>query len=157
MAMNRIALGSLIFNTHYNYNHLERQILCRKSKLYSGQPRILTILSSNEGCTLKELSAMCHIGMPSLSVSVRNMEKTGLVRKGSGLRNQQLFLTEEGHRRALLFHEEIDRFYKAYVDSVGEERSQVLFDALLEYNQFIEAYMGLEPTEPVEAGVPKIG
>lgn len=147
MATNRIALGSLLFNTHYNYNHLERQIFCKKANLYSGQPRILTILGSNQGCTLKTLSALSHIGMPSLSVSVRNMEKSGLIRKGSGLRNQQLFLTELGEERAMIFHKEIDDFYKAYIEAVGEESSQALFDSLLKYNQFIETYMGLEPSD----------
>ena len=153
MATNRIALGSLLFNTHYNYNHLERQIFCKKANLYSGQPRILTILGSNQGCTLKTLSALSHIGMPSLSVSVRNMEKSGLIRKGSGLRNQQLFLTELGEERAMIFHNEIDKFYKAYIEAVGEESSQALFDSLMKYNQFIETYMGVEPTTP-EPGIP---
>ena len=144
MATNRIALGSLLFNTHYNYNHLERQIFCKKANLYSGQPRVFTSLFRQ---LLTASTLTLPVMMPSLSVSVRNMEKSGLIRKGSGLRNQQLFLTELGEERAMIFHKEIDDFYKAYIEAVGEESSQALFDSLLKYNQFIETYMGLEPSD----------
>ena len=141
MEFDRLALGSLIFNTNKSFSRYERLLPCNKASLYSGQPRILTVLKDNEGCTLKELSNKCNIGMPSLSVSVRNMEKMGLLEKGPGLRNQQIFLTEEGHKRVQLFHEEIDGFFKSFVSAVGEDKAQQLLDRLQDFYGYIEDYM----------------
>ena len=152
MKFSRIGLGSLFFNTTVNFNHMERAKPCAKANLYSGQPRILTVLSDHEGCTLRDLSDFCHIGMPSLSVSVRNMEKAGLIVKGPGLRNQQLMLTDEGRGKVQVFHEEIDRFFSSYFEAVGEEKAHQFFDRLKEFNRYIEIYMsdiwGETPDDP---------
>ncbi len=130
--MNRIQFGSLIFSLMYEFSKMERK-MSSNAGLYSGQPRVLTILKFNEGCTLSELSEICGIGMPSLSVSVRNMEKSGLLRReisGSDGRVQKIFLTEEGYQRAEMFHEEIDAFYSEFLGSLSEEKIDQLAEHL---------------------------
>ncbi len=121
--MNRIKFGSLVFSLMYEFSKMERK-MSSIAGLYSGQPRVLTILKFNEGCTLSELSEICGIGMPSLSVSIRNMEKSGLIRReisGSDGRVQKIFLTDEGLRRAQKFHDEIDTFYINFLATLSPE------------------------------------
>lgn len=139
MAVVRYDFGGLVFNTTYDFARLERNF-CKIAGLYQGQPRILTILSENEGVTLSELSPLCSIGMPSLSVSIRNLQKSGLVYKDGSGKNQKLFLTEVGKERALAFHEQIDTFYKDFLASLGEEASEQLNASLTLFDQYLKQF-----------------
>lgn len=131
--MNRIEFGSLIFSMMYEFSKMERK-MSSNAGLYSGQPRVLTILKFNEGCTLSELSEICGIGMPSLSVSVRNMEKSGLLRReisGSDGRVQKIYLTDEGYQRAQMFHDEIDAFYTDFLATLSQQEIDELAKHLM--------------------------
>ena len=140
MPIDRYEFGGLFFSLVYQHSRLERA-MSRESGLYSGQPRVLTILKDNEGCTLSELSERCGIGLPSLSVSVRNMERGGLIRKvasKSDNRAQTLFLTDTGLAKARRFHELIDSFYSRLIDGLGEEGSLRARDTLERLVAFIK-------------------
>lgn len=142
--MNRIEFGSRIFSLMYEFSKMERK-MSSNAGLYSGQPRVLTILRFNEGCTLSELSEICGIGMPSLSVSVRNMEKSGLLRReisGNDGRVQKIYLTEEGCQRAQKFHDEIDAFYSEFLAGISAKEAdelaahlQLMKDTFAVYNE----------------------
>ena len=139
MAVERKDFGGLMFSITYGFTRLQRN-LCRKAGLYNGQPRVLTILSEQGSCTLKELSVLTDIGMPSLSVSVRNMEKNGLIRREGSARSRSLSLTEEGSARALAFHEEIDAFYMGLMDYLGEEDTDRLYALLRRMDGYTAAF-----------------
>lgn len=139
MAVERITFGSLVFATTYDFNRLERNF-CKVAGIYQGQPRILTILNQNEGVTLSELSPLCNIGMPSLSVSLRNMQKSGLVRKEGSGKNQKLFLTDAGKEKAQLFHEQIDGFYQEFLQTLGPEASEQLSQSMEAFDQYLRGY-----------------
>ena len=129
MAIERKDFGGLMFAVTYGFTRLQRN-LSRRAGLYNGQPRVLTILMEQGSCTLKELSALCDIGMPSLSVSVRNMEKNGLILREGSARSRTLRLTETGRARALAFHEEIDAFYTGLLAELGEADTEQLYALL---------------------------
>ena len=139
MAVVRYDFGGLVFSTTYAFSRLERNF-CKVAGIYQGQPRILTILKENEGVTLSELSPLCNIGMPSLSVSLRNMQKSGLIRKEGTGKKQKLFLTEEGRNKALMFHTQIDTFYKEFLEHLGPEASQQLNDSLKSFYDYLLSY-----------------
>ena len=139
MSIIRYDFGGLVFSMTYDFARLERNF-CKVAGLYQGQPRILTILKENEGVTLSNLSLLCNIGMPSLSVSVRNLQKSGLIRKEGTGKNQKLFLTDTGRSRALTFHEQIDAFYAELLDSLGPEKSQALNDSFAAFDQYIKDF-----------------
>lgn len=139
MAVERISFGSMIFKTTYDFARLERNF-CKVAGLYQGQPRILTILRENEGLTLSELSPICGIGMPSLSVSLRNMQKSGLIRKEGSGKNQKIFLTETGLEKALCFHEQIDEFYRELLDHVGQEASEAMEQSFKTFDDYLTSY-----------------
>lgn len=139
MEISRYELGGLVFNLTYDFSKLERNF-CKRAELYPGQPRILTILKENEGVTLSTLSALCNIGMPSLSVSVRNMQRSGLVRKEGSGKNQKLFLTDTGRARAQAFHEQIDAFYKELLAAIGPQGAEQLNHSFLQFDQYIKNF-----------------
>lgn len=139
MAVVRYDFGGLVFSTTYAFSRLERNF-CKVAGIYQGQPRILTILKENEGVTLSELSPLCNIGMPSLSVSLRNMQKSGLIRKEGSGKNQKLFLTDVGREKANLFHVQIDTFYKEFLEHLGPEASEQLNDSLKSFYDYLVSY-----------------
>lgn len=139
MAVVRYNFGGLVFGVTYDFARLERNF-CKVAGIYQGQPRILTILKQNEGVTLSELSPLCNIGMPSLSVSLRNLQKSGLVRKEGTGKNQKLYLTETGRERALIFHEQIDAFYKEFLSGLGDEAATQLNDSLQRFDDYLKDF-----------------
>lgn len=139
MAVVRYDFGGLVFSVSYDFARLERNF-CKVAGLYLGQPRILTILKENEGVTLSELSPLCSIGMPSLSVSVKNLQKSGLIRKEGTGKNQKIYLTDTGRERALAFHEEIDAFYAELLEDFGPEGSEQLNDSFSKFDRYIKAF-----------------
>ena len=139
MAVERFEFGSLIFTMTYDFSRLERNF-CKVAGLYQGQPRILTILQQHQGVTLSELSPLCSIGMPSLSVSVRNLQKSGLIRKEGSGKNQKIFLTDIGQARALQFHELIDAFYADFLQQLGPEASAEMYRAFQHFDSHIRDF-----------------
>ncbi len=139
MAIVRFDFGGLVFSFSRNFARLQR-CLCKKTGLYAGQPRVLTILRENEGCSLKELAAACDIGMPSLSVSVRNMEKCGLIRREGSARSPRLYLTQEGREKAYAFHLLIDQFYADFLASISEEEAEQLNRLMQHFSTYMASY-----------------
>ena len=139
MPISRYDFGGLVFTVTRDFARMERNF-CKVAGLYQGQPRILTILKSNEGVTLSELSPLCGIGLPSLSVSLRNLQKSGLIRKEGTGKNQKLYLTELGHQCAMIFHQEIDSFFTQYFSTLGPQGAEAFGSALQSYDKFIEDF-----------------
>lgn len=139
MAVVRYAFGGLVFAMTYDFSRLERNF-CKIAKLYPGQPRILTILKEHSGITLSELSPLCNIGLPSLSVSVRNLQKCGLIHKEGSGKSQRLFLTATGQSRALAFHEQIDAFYTEFLNSLGPEASERVQRSFQIFDSYIKDF-----------------
>lgn len=139
MAVNRFDFGCIVFAFGAEFTRLQR-ILSAQVGLYNGQPRVLTMLLQCEGCSLKELSRVCNIGMPSLSVSVRNMEKAGMIRREGGSRSPQIFLTETGKAKAEEFHALIDAFFAEYLASLPPEQAQQMNDLLDGFGKFMGDY-----------------
>lgn len=139
MPISRYDFGGLVFTVTRDFTRMERNF-CKVAGLYQGQPRILTILKSNEGVTLSELSPLCGIGLPSLSVSLRNLQKSGLIRKEGTGKNQKLYLTELGHQCAMIFHQEIDSFFTQYFSTLGPQGAEAFGSSLSSFDKFIEDF-----------------
>ena len=139
MPLSRYEFGGLVFNMTYDFSKLERNF-CKSAEIYPGQPRILTILKENEGVTLSSLSGLCNIGMPSLSVSVRNMQKSGLIRKEGAGKRQRLYLTDTGRVKAQCFHEQIDSFYQDLLRDLGEQDAEEIYRAFQRFDEYIKHY-----------------
>jgi DNA-binding MarR family transcriptional regulator len=69
--------------------------------LYSGQTRILHAISQMNGATQRELADRLNITPASLAVSVKRMQKAGIVEKvadKADLRNNRIYITDKGRQ-----------------------------------------------------------
>lgn len=67
--------------------------------IYRGQPHILEHLLSHDGCTQKELATAMHVSTASVAVSLKRMEKNGLIQRKTDqedLRCNRIYITARG-------------------------------------------------------------
>lgn len=70
-----------------------------KYGLYPGQSRILHTIAEMNGSIQKEIAAKLNITPASLTVSIKRLQKVGIVEKSPDaidLRNNRIFITEKG-------------------------------------------------------------
>lgn len=97
----------------------------RDSGVYFGQPPILDALADCGVCTQNELAKALNVSPASVAVSLRRMQKSGLIEKeadAKDLRRNFVRLTEKGKAQHDYIHqcfEEIDR--KLYAGFSAEE------------------------------------
>lgn len=96
----------------------------KDSGVYYGQPPILDFLAEHGTGTQNELAKALHVSPASVSVSLRRMQKSGLIEKAADetdLRCNRMSLTEKGKAQYASVHEyfeEIDRnLYKGFSDA----------------------------------------
>lgn len=82
---------------HRHSKHFHRTL--DQFHLFSGQPRILFTIAHKNGATQRELAEAMHVTPASLSVSLKRMERAGLITKVQNkddLRSNRIELTEKG-------------------------------------------------------------
>ena len=92
--------------------------------LYPGQSRILHTISELNGSTQKELADSLNISPASLAVSVKRLEKAGIVAKAadtSDLRSNRIFITEKGKQIQAESMSELIRFDNQLLQGFGPE------------------------------------
>lgn len=70
-----------------------------KLGLYPGQPPVLAALCKNDGCSQKELVDSLSVKPATITVTLRRMEKAGLLERRSDardLRKSRVYITEKG-------------------------------------------------------------
>lgn len=73
--------------------------LLKSIGLYNGQPRLLFHLDETGGCNQKELSDYLNVSCATVAVSLKRMEKCGIIKKSpdkNDLRNNIITLTDRG-------------------------------------------------------------
>ena len=140
MAVSRHDLGEHLYSVFSKYNCLLRD-LSSEAGLYCGQPRILAAIKDNEGCTLSELSELIGIGMPSLSVSVKNMKKSGLIKSDKYQTPiKGIFLTDEGLEKILGYQRLIDKFHETFLGKFGSEHAEEIDSNLTLICDYLDSY-----------------
>ena len=80
------------------YSHMNFQKV-QELGMHPGHLHVLRTVGANEGISQREIADQLHIKPPTVAVTVRRMEKSGLIiRKAneSDLRISRIFLTEKG-------------------------------------------------------------
>jgi DNA-binding MarR family transcriptional regulator len=70
-----------------------------KLGLYPGQPPVLSVLAKKDGCSQKELVDSLSVKPATITVTLRRMEKSGLLERKSDtkdLRKSKVYITEKG-------------------------------------------------------------
>ena len=92
-------------------------------KTYPDQPPILSYLCSHENCTQAELAEHLQVSPASVAVSVRRMQKAGLIGRrtdSSDLRRNRIYVTELGKERNEMlrnaFEKIDDKLFSGFTD-----------------------------------------
>lgn len=73
-----------IMGLFFCFMHLHRkevQSVIDEYELYHGQLPILETIKNNDGCTQNKLVELIHVSAPSMTNSIKRLEKNGLVTK----------------------------------------------------------------------------
>ena len=89
----------------FHMHEKKSQMVFRELGLSKGQPKMIEILSHQEGCSQKELAMSCSIEPATVTSLLNKMITKELIYKKpllqeNGIRIQQIFLTEKGHEIA---------------------------------------------------------
>jgi DNA-binding MarR family transcriptional regulator len=94
--------------------------------LYFGQPMILEYVLQHDACTQKELADAMHISAASIAVTIKRIEKSGLITRTpdeADSRKNHLSITEKGKEALKEFRKICDSTDEAmFRDFTAEER-----------------------------------
>ena len=118
----------------------------KDSKVYFGQPPILDYLLEHGSCTQNELAAALNVSPASMAVSVKRMQKSGLVQKvndENDMRCNKITITDFGKKQIEDIHSRLDEIdtktfsgfseeelcsLKSYIDRINRNLSDGLPD-----------------------------
>lgn len=117
----------------------------KKSEIYFGQPPVLEYLEEHGECTQKELSDAIGVSAASIAVSLKRMQKIGIVEKindENDLRCNRITLTEKGREQLRITRECFDNIDRKMFGGFSE-------DELSTYENFLDRIiMNLSPDIP---------
>ncbi len=96
----------------------------KDSKVYFGQPPILDYLIENGSCTQNELSSAMNVSPASVAVSIKRMQKSGLVKKvndTADMRCNKITITELGKNQSKEIHARFDEIDAKMYSGFSEE------------------------------------
>lgn len=102
----------------------------KESEVYMGQPPILDYLLECESCTQRELSTAIHVSPASMAVSIKRMEKIGLVERiadSEDLRCNRVTITQKGREQIAETHRKFDKLDEALFAGFSDEELKELF------------------------------
>jgi len=101
--------------------------------LYRGQPKMLYVLSKDDGLTKKELAQRFDVAAPTITKMVERLEKNGFVYTGKDENDKRItrvFISEKGRdvqRKLVKFHDEAaDVYFKGMSDEEVETLNTLL-------------------------------
>lgn len=107
-------------------------------KTYPGQPPILGYLQSHKNCTQAELAEFLHVSPASVAVSLRRMQKAGLIDRrtdSSDLRRNKIFITELGKERDKVLQDAFKKINDCLLAGFSDDEAKQLngyLDRLIE-------------------------
>lgn len=133
-----------IRDVHHQHMHQLRNIL-QKFNLYAGQPRILFIISHLKNATQREIAAEMNVSPPSLSMSIKRMQKAGLLIKtqdADDLRSNRIELSDRGREIDAKIKENLQDMDKNMLKGFSEAEIRQLQSMLDRMYENISTYEG---------------
>lgn len=121
---------------------------CRISKsassvgLYWGQPMILEYISDNDSCSQKELANAVHISPASAAISLKRIEKAGLIIRHpdeKDPRKNLLSITEKGKKALLEFRKICDTTDEEMFKGFTQSERETLHALLLRLHENLDS------------------
>jgi DNA-binding MarR family transcriptional regulator len=110
--------------------------------VYFGQPPILEYLSSHDSCTQRELADYLTVSPPSVAMSIKRMQRAGLVEKAadeSDMRYNRIKITERGQQISEKCREEFERIDRRMFEGFSEQEIKQLYSFLNRMSNNLEA------------------
>ena len=101
--------------------------------IYPGQIHILRLVSENETCTQKELASALRVSAASVAVSVKRMEKNGLILRSEDKKDRRIMhisVTERGKKSLACLNDAFFKVDKKMFDGFSAEEIATLDDYL---------------------------
>ena len=116
---------------HWNRSRIGFQEL----DLSDGQPKVLYILRTMEGCVQKDLAKVCDIKPSSMTAMLDRLEEKGYVRReetkvSGGKRAYRIYLTEAGRQIAEKVFLLMETIEEECFQGISDTERQLLFDLL---------------------------
>ncbi len=120
-----------LYNAHKKYN----MQLFSELGLSTGQPKVLSILLSQEGCIQKDLAGRCMVEPATMTSLLSHMEKAGLICKKShhsaaGKRSMAIYLTDKGRETAEKVNEIVSSTDTFALEGLSEDESKLLIGSM---------------------------
>lgn len=129
-----------LYNSHKKYNTQ----LFSELGLSTGQPKVLSILLSQEGCIQKDLAERCMVEPATMTSLLSHMEKAGLICKKShhstaGKRSMAVYLTDKGRETAEKVHEIVSSTDDIALAGLSDDESRLLINCMQKCRTNLEA------------------
>lgn len=113
-----------------------------KVGLYFGQPAILQYITENSGCTQKDVADACHISPASAAVSLKRIEKAGLITRTPDTedsRKNHLHITPVGEEALKQFRKICDTTDKEMFKGFTQDDLDTLHTLLTRLNENLDS------------------
>ncbi|MBQ8182318.1 MAG: MarR family transcriptional regulator [Clostridia bacterium] len=110
--------------------------------LYFGQPMILEYVKDHDACTQKELAAAMHISPASVAVTIKRIEKAGLITRHpdtSDSRKNHLSVTPKGLDSLKEFRKICDATDEAMFRGFSTEERETLHNLLVRLHKNLDS------------------
>lgn len=130
-----------IMRLFFDFMHLHRQrvqTFVDEAKLYHGQLPILEAVKENDGCTQNELAERLHVSAPSVTNSIKRLEKNGFVTKETDerdCRRSNIRITGKGRTVAEGVRKRFDEADEMSFKNLSEKEKEQLYSIL---NKMVE-------------------
>lgn len=132
-------MGKYIASIHRN----AQSIINKKLEDYdigSGQHDFLYVISNNEGITQKELSSLLNIGKATTAKAVKNLLKSGYIRREKDQEDKRfyrLYLTDRGKEIVPKVHATFEEMIEIYANGFSEEEYTQIIKTLKKLSENI--------------------
>ncbi len=110
--------------------------------LYFGQPMILEYVLQHDACTQKELAEAMHISAASIAVTIKRIEKAGLIVRTpdeTDSRKNHLSVTEKGKEAFMEFRKICDATDEAMFRDFTPEERETLHNLLIRLHHNLDS------------------
>lgn len=138
--VNNISSAELIQKAEHllkNY-HMTRKACLEKYGLKNVYCKILSVLSQRDGDTQLDLVQRSGLQAPTISITLRRMEREGLVRRvtdENDLRKSHVFITEKGRCKAQEAENASKEFGQMILDGISNEEIEVFLSVMEKFEK----------------------
>jgi len=121
-----------IIGNMLTFMHMHRQKVhacISEAGLYHGQLPILEVVEQNNGCTQKELAEKLHVSAPSITNSIKRLERKGLLTKTfdtKDSRYSKITITDTGKEVCTLTCQKFQEVNTQCFSVLSEEEQETL-------------------------------